>query len=693
MSQLTKAKKRIKELKSSIHKHDHYYYNLDRPEISDREYDQLYNELVQWEKKHPELINSDSPTQRVPGKALSRFEKSSHKKPMLSLQNTYNEEEVISFYEKTHKALETKAGKLEFFLEPKLDGVAINLIYEKGTLTHALTRGDGAEGENVLENIKTIRSIPLKIATKTNLIEVRGEVVLLKKDFKKINEQREEQGLTYFANPRNMAAGSLRQLDPALTAQRPLKFFAHSPGLIQGIDIKSQSEFLNTIQTWELPVLPTNSFNVFQKKHQKGFWVGNVICKNQKEILEYSRVMEKKRHEMAFEIDGIVIKVNSFSDQQTLGTVSRFPRWARAVKFEPERGQTRVQNIFIQVGRTGVLTPVARLEPVSVGGVTITHATLHNPSEISKKDIRIGDSVIVGRAGDVIPEVVKVNLSKRKKGSLIFKMPSKCPSCESQVKNNEDMVFCTNPLCPSVALQSLIHFSSKKAMNIESLGKVLMEKLYSKKLVQTFSDIYRLTKKELLTVEGVADKSAERVLKHIEKSKTPKFSAFLFALGIRHIGEQAARHISYFFTSQGQKNKEPFWALAEADEETLQKIPDIGDISARSLREALLKKSFVKEIKTLFSLGIKIAKEESNISSGVFFGKKIAVTGTLPHSRKEVEDLIRQQGGKLQKEVNQQSDFLLKGETTGPPSSKEKKAQKFNTPIWSWDQFQKKLSK
>ncbi len=743
--------KRIKTLRSLIHQHDHYYYNLDQPEISDREYDQLFKELVKLETENPDLMTSDSPSQRVPGKALSHFTKADHKSPMLSLQNTYNEQEIISFYEKTLTTL--KSTEVDFLLEPKLDGVAINLLYEKGWLTKALTRGDGIIGENVWENIKTIRAIPLKIPKETPILEIRGEVILFKEDFKKINEKREAKGLSFFANPRNMAAGSLRQLDPTVTAKRPLKFFAHSPGFSKEI-LSGQSTFLKELKNLGFPVFPIMNLEAFQRESKKcKSFTACVLSRNKLEILEYFHLMEKRKQNLPFETDGIVIKVNSFSEQEKMGSISRSPRFARAAKFEPERGKTKVQNIFIQVGRTGVLTPVAHLKPVTVGGVTITHATLHNQAEIKKKDIRVGDEVIIGRAGDVIPEVIQVDFSKRKKNLPAFKMSDICPSCSCKVDAKRDIVFCENSLCPAQALQALIHFTSKKAMNIESLGEKLMEKLYQEKQVQKFSDIYQLTKEKLLTLKGMGEKSSQRILNSIEKSKNTSLPAFIFALGIRHIGEQTAHNLSQFFSKTPtieKKNLIKIWGLnivffpynlisqiktwilntlsslynlissktqikirvnihslknsqnpgekalgflVSASEKTLKKIPDIGEVSVKSLQKSFAEKSLIQEIELLLSLGIKLSlPSEKETSKNNFFNEKnFVITGSLPVTRQEAEKLIRSLGGKIQSSVNKKSDFLL----TGTPreekksSTKIKKARELNIPILDWDTFKK----
>ncbi len=717
MKTKAKAQKQLKKLKKQIQKHDHAYYNLDQPEISDYDYDKLFDELVQLEKQYPDLKTADSLTQRVPGKALSQFKKASHKKAMLSLQNTYSEEEILSFYEKTGKTL--SSSEVAFLLEPKLDGVALSLVYERGRLTQALTRGDGQTGENVLENIKTIRSIPLKIPVSPPLLEIRGEVIILKKDFEKINKAQEEQGLPHFANPRNMTAGSLRQLDPSITAKRPLKFFAHSPGFWTE-NVKNQSDFLKTIKGWGLPALPVLGFKDFQVRETKRTSLTVcVLCHKKQEILEYWRAMERMKPQLAYEIDGIVIKVNDFALQEKLGSVSRSPRYARAGKFKPERGCTQVLDIVVQVGRTGVLTPVAHLKPVRVGGVSITHATLHNQSEINKKDIRVGDTVVVGRAGDVIPEVIKVDLSKRKSKSPRFKMPEKCPACSSSTQRAGDMLFCVHSLCPAVALQSLIHFVSKKAMNMESFGKKLMARLYKDKQVLKFSDIYRLhsapLKDRLLNMEGMGKKSTQNILDSIEKSKKVFLPSFIFALGLRHVGEQTALSLSQFFiqkalAGQGGAQRDSkevllgqraFNLLTEAGEEELKTIPDIGEVVARSIKEAFSRPAFREEMEELFALGLKILVPEGMTLSregegalgtlGALAGKTFVLTGTLPESRAEVEKIIMAKGGRVQGAVSKTTDFLLKGEEKGKLSTKEKKARALNVPVLDWPSFQKKL--
>ncbi len=711
MKEEKKLKARLKKLKALIKAHDHHYYNMDSPRICDYEYDRLFNELTALEQKRPDWITADSPTQRVPGKALLSFEKAFHKKAMLSLQNTYNEEEIVSFYEKTLKTLTSK--QVEFLLEPKLDGVAVNLLYEKGRLSTALTRGDGMQGENVTANIKTLRSIPWLLPITAETLEIRGEVILLKKDFQKINREQKQKGLSLFANPRNMSAGSLRRLDPSLTAKRPLKFFTHSLGFFKGLQLKSQSEFLQKARELGLPAFPVMELKAFFSSHNKKKPVpASVFCRTKEDILKYFRFMEKSKSLWPFETDGIVLKVNSFSEQEKMGEISRFPRYAKAGKFAPETGQTTVKDIVIQVGRTGALTPVAVFKPVKVGGVRISQATLHSPMETAKKDVRVGDTVTVGRAGDVIPEVIEVHFSKRLSDCRAFKIPEYCPACASAVKKTGEMIFCVNSFCPAVKLQSLIHFASKKAMNIESLGSKMMEKLYTEKHIQNFSDIYRLTKEKLMTLQGMGEKSCHRLLQNIEKSKQVRLSAFIFALGIRHIGESNARELSDFFTNlentaplQTKNLKQIFFEkppsrpgekaltfLALAEEEKLKQIPDIGLVATRSLREYFTCKNFILEIKKLFSLGLQITIPPKNIKNGPFSGKNLVITGRLPQPRAKVEEMIRLLGGQTQSAVSRNTDFLLSGEEDGI-SQKKKKALELNIPVLSWEVFKKKAGR
>ena len=693
MKKNVKIQNRLKKLRSLILKHDHYYYNLDQPQISDQDYDQLFKSLRDLEEKHPHLITPDSPTQRVGGKAMKAFKKKKHQKPMLSLQNTYNKQEIIDFYDKVLKDL--SLSKARFLLEPKFDGVALNLTYYKGLLRGGVTRGDGETGEDVFENIKTIKTIPLKIPSRQEVLEIRGEVILLQSDFETINSRRKKESKSLFANPRNMAAGSLRQLDPKITARRPLKFFAHSAGFVTKNQWFSQVQFLKQLKSFGLPVLPTESVKTFILKNKKKLFLANAETHSKKDILLYAEKMEALRNQIPFEIDGIVIKVDDFSLQKKLGSAGRFPKWARAAKFAARQAVTTIENIFIQVGRTGVLTPVAKLKPVSLGGVQVQQATLHNAEQIAKKDIHLLDEVIVERAGDVIPEVVKVNTSQRKKGAKKFIFPKKCPECSSKTITKNEIIFCPNALCPAVVLRSLIHFAGKKAMNIELLGQKLMQTLYEKKLVQSFSDIYKLKKEDLSALEGMGEKSSQNILNSIKKSKNTRLHSFLFALGIHHVGEQTAENLTRQFQNQKiqkRKKDKKKWPkalelLSSADVEELKKIPDIGEVAAHHIRKNFSNPMFIKEINQLINLGF-IFKDKASHKHPAFTGKLFAITGTLPVKREEIKQWISERGGQVQNSVNKKTDYLIT-EESHKKSQKIKQAQKWGTQVLNWIDFQK----
>ena len=471
-----KIKDRIQKLHSKIGHHDKLYHALDKPEISDRDYDLLFSELVQLEAEHPNLISKSSPTQRVGNQPISHFEKKKHRQPMLSLQNSYNSEDIFAFDERIKKFLGLD-DTIEYFCEPKLDGLAMELVYENGEMTSALTRGDGVTGENVFSNIKTIRSIPLQISKDISVFEVRGEVLIFKQDFRDMNERQQEEGDTVFANPRNAAAGTVRQLDPRISAKRPLKIFCYATGYLEGIEFETHAKLEKMLADLGFPTLGLSEEKSFKKylasSRKKPATLGRV-CLGPEEAEQYYKLIGDIRGKLPFDIDGVVIKVNRLDLQDRLGKIARSPRWATAVKFEPEQAETTVKEIKIQVGRTGSLTPVAIMEPVVVGGVTVTNATLHNQDEIDRKDVRIGDAVIVQRAGDVIPEIVRVLKEKRPKGkSKPFKLPKKCPVCKTEaVRPEGDVVLrCINVFCKARLKESLKHFVSRRAMNIEKLGE------------------------------------------------------------------------------------------------------------------------------------------------------------------------------------------------------------------------------
>ena len=692
---------RLEKLKEEIRKHDYRYYVLDHPSISDREYDKLYSELLELESAHPDWVTPDSPTQRVAGEALDAFEKVPHRVPMLSLQNSYSPEEIREFDERARKFLQTE-HPIDYFCEPKFDGLAIELIYENGALTGALTRGDGAVGENVISNVRTIRAIPqrLDLNKPPKLLEVRGEVLMFKSDFKNLNEAQQESGEVPFANPRNAAAGSIRQLDPRITAQRPLRMFAYSPGVNEGIAFKSQKEFEAFLAEASLPTVGIADEEVdfadFAKKAEKELEacakkgegrrpaLGR-LCRGADEAIEYYHFIERVRHLLPFDIDGIVVKANSFALQAELGFVARSPRWAVAAKFQPEQGTTVVKEIAVQVGRTGALTPVAIMEPVRVGGVTITNATLHNQDEIDRKDVRVGDTVLIQRAGDVIPEIVKIIEEKRPKSSKRFVLPKNCPVCgQPATKLDEEVVTrCVNPVCPAVLKESLKHFAARRAMNIERLGDRLIETFVEEGLIGSYSDLYRLKFEQIVELDRQGEKSAQNIIDSIEKSKTTTLPRLIFALGIRFVGEATAKSLARHF---GTIEK-----LIEASQEELVEVADIGPKVAESIRKAFDNKTLVKEVQALQKLGVHyepVVRKRAASGSQSLGEKKFVITGTLPMPRDEVKDLIEAHGGQVVGSVSKKTDFVLAGDEAG---SKLQKAMELEVPVIDWDKFQEMI--
>jgi len=666
--------KQIQELRELIRTHDHNYFTLDRPTISDKEYDELFAKLLRLEGQFPEFRTGDSPTQRISDIAASSFEKKAHRVPMLSLANSYSPEDIVAFSDRAKKFLSRDQDlefDFEFYCEPKFDGLAIELVYENGLLTAALTRGDGSTGENVLSNVKTIRSIPLKLHSPQPppLIEIRGEILIFKNDFKALNEIQQEAGEVPFANPRNAASGTLRQLDPRITATRPLKFFAYGLGAHEAIEFESQDQLSTQFSKWGLPVVSQIDPKLVR------------VVKGSDAAVAYYRDIERLRSSLAFDIDGIVVKVNDFKLQERLSFVARSPRWATAAKFAPEQATTIIKEIVVQVGRTGALTPVAVMEPVRVGGVTIKNATLHNQEEISRKDIRVGDTVIVQRAGDVIPEIVKVVLEERPANSTAFQIPNKCPICHQQaIKLEGEVVFrCMNLLCPAILKESLKHFVSRRAMNIEKLGDRLIDNFVDTGLLKTFSDIYTLDFKSLIAVERQGEKSVQNLLSAIEKSKTSTLARFIFALGVRFVGEQTAKSLAAHFATIED--------LANASMDELLQVNDIGPKVAESILQAFKNPKILKEIEKLQAFGVKISNKKS-LSSSALSGKKFVITGTLPRGRNEIKDLIESRGGLVLSSVSKKADFVLAGEEAG---SKLEKAQELGVQILDWDEFQKML--
>jgi DNA ligase (NAD+) len=697
-----KPLERLQKLRSEIQKHDYQYHVLDQPLITDRDYDALYQEVVKIESEHPEWVSADSPSQRVGATPLEAFEKAAHRTPMLSLSNSYSPEDINAFDERARKHLE-RESELTYFCEPKFDGLAVELIYEDGVLTGALTRGDGAVGENVISNVRTIRSIPQKLALAKapRLLEVRGEILMFKADFAKLNEAQQELGVLPFANPRNAAAGSLRQLDPKVTATRNLKLFAYAPGALEGTNFESQTDFEESLAGMLLPTVGVASeresmkaFTARAKKellaYSKGKGQRPALARRAlgaKEAIEYYHFIQEIRHLLPFDIDGIVSKVDSFKLQRELGFVARSPRWATAAKFQPEQGETKIKDIIVQVGRTGALTPVAIMEPVKVGGVTITNATLHNQDEIDRKDIRIGDAVVIQRAGDVIPEIVRVLTEKRPKGLKAFHLPEKCPVCQAGViKLDGEVVFrCVNPLCPAILKESLKHFAARRAMNIERLGDRMIETLVDAEIIRSFSDLYRLKAERLLELDRQGEKSVSNLLDSIDVSRQTTLSKLVFALGIRFVGETTAKSLARHFGTVEN--------LAAASLEQLLEVPDIGPKVAQSVLQAFANKSLMKELKKLQEFGVVYEKSEQKKSMagiGPLADKKFVITGTLAIPRDEVKDLIEANGGQTMGSVSKKTDYLVAGDEAG---SKLQKAEELGVQVIGWDELQKLIGK
>lgn len=685
MKSLSKAAAatKIKELSVILERHNELYHTLDRPEISDREYDRLFQELQDLEALYPDLIEASSLTHKVGGKVLDEFEKIAHRLPMLSLQNTYNDDEIRQFEEKILRQLQNSADKLEFFCSPKFDGIALELIYTDGVLTGALTRGDGLTGENVLHNVRTIKSIPLKLRTKKppKILEVRGEVLMFKEDFDQLNKQQDALGKPAFANPRNATGGTLRQLDSSIAAARPLKFFAYAPGNIEGIEFETQSKFEVYLKDQGLPTVKTMSSSKNHSLLVDSYELSRV-CFGADEVVEYYHLIQQLRPQLPFEIDGVVMKINSYQQQRELGTVARSPRWAFAAKFEAEIATTFITDIRIQVGRTGALTPVAIMEPVSVGGVTVSNATLHNQDEINRKDVRIGDKVQVRRAGDVIPEVVSVILDKNTKRSKPYTLPSKCPSCGTTAVQPEGEVVkrCPNLLCEAVMKESIKHFSSKNAMNIDRLGDKLVENFYDAGLIKRYSDLYKLKKEDILQLERQGEKSASNIIHSIDSSKNTELWRFIFALGIRFVGEQTAKSLATRFGSMEH--------FLNCNEEDLQAVNDIGPRVTESVLSALSQKVFVDEVKKLLKMGIQFTDEKTEMGHK-FQDLSFVITGSFEHPRPKIKALIESEGGRVSGSVSKKTSYLLAGEASG---SKLQKAQELGVKVMSWKEFEDLLS-
>ncbi len=643
---LNLSKQKISTLIAQIEHHDHLYYVLDQPEISDAAYDKLFRELQELENAHPDLKRTDSPTQRVGGAPLDQFGKLKHGTPMLSLANAFSEKEFLEFDERVHRFLDLPAEKaLEYFVELKFDGLSLNLTYENGVLLSASTRGDGETGEDVTQNIKTIRSIPLRLKTNTppRRIEIRGEILLCTKDFEKLNQEQAQKGLKIFANPRNAAAGSIRQLDPAIAASRPLTSFCYGLGKLEGIEFKTLMEFEKTLDTWGFKTSPYRE-----------------VCEGTESVLKFYQKIETLREKLPFEIDGTVVKLNRIAEVDRAGFISRSPRGMLAFKYPPKQEITAIESIQVQVGRTGTLTPVAFVTPVRVGGVIVKRATLHNQDEIDRKDIRVGDRVYIQRAGDVIPEVVSVLKEARKGTEKKFRLPDHCPVCGSSVmrKEGESAVRCVSEDCMAQLKERIRHFVMKDALNIEGLGEKIVEQLVDEGLIKNQSDLFHLKQEDLLELEGFAEKSSENLILAIDQARKPELYRVIFGLGIRHVGERTAKILASHFGAL-----EP---LFTSSEEALQEIHEIGPEVAKSLREFFSKKENRKEIELLLK-EIKIqSPKKASLLSGRISGKIFVLTGTFQTlSRSDATRLIEEQGGRVSSSVSKKTDFVVAGEEAG----------------------------
>jgi DNA ligase (NAD+) len=646
-------KMRVEALHQFLAQYDYEYYVLDAPSVPDSEYDKLYRELISLEQQFPELITPQSPTQRVSGTASQAFSSVTHRQAMLSLNNVFSEDELQAFDKRVRDGLGHEC--IIYAVEPKFDGLAITLTYEHGNFVQGATRGDGFSGEDVTHNLRTIKTIPMQLLTENPpaLLEVRGEVLMFKQDFLSLNQKQEAKGEKVFANPRNAAAGSLRQLDANISAQRPLRFFAYGLGVTEGAPaFNTHQHAMNYLQRLHLPVCDLCE-----------------VVQGLDGLLAYYQKILQMRENLPFDIDGVVYKVNDFSAQQELGFVSRAPRWAVAHKFPAQEALTIVEDITVQVGRTGAITPVARLKPIFVGGVTVTNATLHNLDELTRKDIQIGDTVIVRRAGDVIPEVVSVVLERRPPNTRKFVMPATCPECDSHIIKPEDeaVARCTGGLyCPAQRKQAITHFASRRAMDIEGLGEKLVDQLVEAELVHTLADIYQLTLEQLSNLERMAEKSAQNILAALDASKSSTLARFIYALGIRNVGEATAKDLAKYFGNLP--------ALMQADVEKLLEVNDVGPIVAQSIVEFFSELHNQTVISALLAAGIHWPESNGQAKSeGHLLGKTFVLTGTLPSlSRDAAKALIEEMGGKVSGSVSKKTDFVVAGSEAG---SKLDKAQ------------------
>lgn len=650
------VRKRIEELRRQIEHHNYKYYVENAPEVSDEEYDRLMRELMKLESEHPELITPDSPTQRVGGQPVQGFATVTHRVPMMSIDNVLDEAGLRDFETRIRRILGTEA-RIDYVCEPKIDGLAVSLTYENGRLTMGATRGDGERGDDVTANIRTLRGVPLRLALNSPpaLLEPRGEVYMSLEAFRRLNQEREEAGEPLFANPRNSAAGSLKLLDPRITAQRKLSIFFYALGAAEGAKFRSHVELLDYFRKAGLRVNPDT-------KH----------CRTMDEVVAFVREFEGRREKLGYAVDGVVIKVNDYAQHDELGATSKAPRWCIAYKYQAQQARTVVESIEVQVGRTGVLTPVANLKSVVLAGTTVKRATLHNADEIRRKDVRAGDTVIIEKAGEIIPQVVEVLVQERKGNPPEFRMPGKCPVCHEPVGRLGDEVYhrCSNPSCPAQIKARLKYYGSRDAMDIEGLGPALIEQLVESGLVKDFADLYRLTEEELVKLERMGSKSAQNLLVAIGASRDRDLSRLITALGVPHVGVAAAEKLASEFSD--------LWELADAGVERLTEVEEIGPVMADAIHQFFQNPGTRELIRKLQEVGVNLKRRRTQAQRPAegaqdLSGKTFVITGTLERlSRGEAEDLVKQLGGKATGSVSAKTDYLVVGESPGSKLDKAK---------------------
>ncbi len=664
---LEALREEIRALTAQVEDHGYRYHVLDAPVITDSEYDELFRRLSGLEREHPELALPNSPTAKVGGPPVERFATVRHTVPMLSLDNVTNPDELADFEQRIQRFLKTD-DPLEYVVEPKIDGIGVELVYEDGDLRVGSTRGDGANGEDITQNIRTIRSVSLSLRREGSavprLLEVRGEVFYPTEGFQRLNRQREEAGEYVFANPRNAAAGALKQLDSKITANRPLDLFCHGMGTVEPAEFGSHADFLAALRDWGLKPVPLTR-----------------VCGSVEEIVAYQEEMESRRDELPYEIDGVVVKVNSLELQRRLGQIARSPRWAMAYKFKPRQSTTRILDIQPQVGRTGTLTPVASLEPVQLAGVTVRNASLHNMDEIERKDIRIGDAIVIERAGDVIPYVVRVLAEQRDGNERRFEMPARCPMCRSQVyrEEGEAAYRCVGLACPAKLKESLKFFGSRNALDIEGLGEKLIDQLVAKKLVADSADLYGLEEDTLASLERMGAKSAQNLVRELARSKETTLARFVTALGIRHVGEATAKVLSEHFGGLD--------AIMAADEEALTEVRDVGPEVAKSIAGFFADEANRRVIEKLLAAGFRL-KAEARVA-GALTGLSFVLTGSLETmSRSEAQKSITALGGRVSGSVSGKTDYVVVG---ADPGSKASKAEELGVRILDEDGLREML--